>query len=113
MRQAAPPAARDSAVIAELAPRDDAAVDATEDAVRAIRGRWTTVERELPTYRCRTIEDERFYFVGGRLVRWLGPDGSAEPVDAEDAGVEAANLLDLARQLAGCALDAAAETCDA
>ena len=68
-----------------------AAADPTEAAVRRIRAHFATIEREVPTYRCRTLELDGFSAEGGELVacyagdqlrkltaRYYGESGRAE-----------------------------------
>ena len=57
--------------------------------------------------------EDRFYFVDGRLVRWLGPGRAPRSGAAPDARGEAAEMLELARRLASCAQDAARTVCAA
>lgn len=151
-----------------------------ESAVRQIRPRFATTERELPRYRCRTLplegfsaeggelqacyagtelrkltarhlgewgraeeqffiwgqqidfvyrvreqydaplsgriasrSEERYYFVSGQLVRWLGDRNTPQPVDSAEAAKAAGHLLALARQLTSCAANRAAVSCAA
>lgn len=157
-----------------------AAADPTDAAVHRIRAHYATIERELPTYRCRTLEldgfsaeggelqacyagdqlrkltaryygesgraeeqffvwnqqlefvfraddtyteplsgrvqhraEERFYFVDGKLVRWLGPGNVPRAVRSAEAQEAATGHLTIARQLAACAQDANATRCAA
>lgn len=58
-------------------------------------------------------EEQRFYFVEGRLVRWIGSDDSAQPVTSSDAQDEATRLQATGRKFAACAADPAQDTCAA
>ena len=58
-------------------------------------------------------EEDRFYFVGAQLVRWLGPDGVPREVRSPEAQEEAERLQKTARQFAACAADQSRTTCEA
>lgn len=45
------------------------------------------------------VEDERFYFVGERLIRWLDPKGKPQHVTSHDAEEQSRQLLADARRL--------------
>lgn len=63
--------------------------------------------------RVATREEQRFYFVEGKLVRWVGPDGTPQPVASSGAHDEATRLQATARKFAACAADSAQDTCAA
>ena len=60
----------------------------------------------------REAREQRFYFVDGQLVRWLGVGNVPQAVDRPAARQQAAQLLEQARQFASCAI-AATQICAA
>jgi len=57
------------------------------------------------------IREDRFYFRGGRLVRWIGPGRRLLPLAGVEAREQERDRLETARTLAACAADSARGTC--
>jgi hypothetical protein len=59
------------------------------------------------------VEENRYYWEGERLIRWLGPDQRPRPLNGSTAAEAALEGRESARLLARCAADRALRSCAA